>query len=174
VYFLRCSLDGEGLWSTEVPAERAAALRRKGPFTDEFAKRIGAALSGVSRRKGLVIADCGGRIDRKQALIWEHCTHGVILSRDPHAVDLWRGALAAYDVEVLATIVTRRRRVGSIDRRNPLTIRLGPFDRRAAGAPSLPVALIDALLEGTGLRTNRVRSRSEHTSNGVESPHASP
>jgi CRISPR-associated protein Csx3 len=160
VFFLSSAPDGEGKWSQDVSAEQARVFRRKGPFTIAFAELIARGLENAAKIKRLVFTDCGGRIDGKQAYVWRHCTHAIIVSSNPSAVGEWAGALAAHDVEVLAVVDSVLIPVSRVQRgvHGPLRFTLGPLVRNTKPIPRLPKRVVRAILASSGLRKARRRS----------------
>lgn len=144
VFLLRACPDGEGNWFGEIPPERAAILRTKSHWDDDFVVRITGQIEALAATKRLVLVDCGGRIDRRMQRVLACCDAAMIVSHSAEATAEWRGALLASGAELLAEVESVRSEAREIVSRAPLRLRLGPFERGTA-VRDLPVELLQAI-----------------------------
>lgn len=152
VFFQTTVPDGEGKWVAGLDSQVLGILRRKGPFTMEFARQSGDALRGLRQSKRLVVADLGGRIDEKQSPILRECTHAIIVSRDRTLESEWLGALRLMGVVPLAIVRSSLREESVVVESEPLLVcGLGPLER-ALGArrPEIPPELLRLVVGGLG------------------------
>lgn len=102
-YVLRACPDGEGDWSQEAPPRTVRILRAaaKGPFTPEFVRNV---CRDIQSRHLPLLVDVGGRPTPDQESILEHCTHAILISRDPAQLPIWRERAHRYGLVVLAEL----------------------------------------------------------------------
>lgn len=95
VYLQRAHWDGEGNWILELPegatAEEREDFKRanKGGLTEDFFSYQGQAIETLRRQKALVIVDAGGMVQPEKKSILAACTHYVIISSKPEAIEPW-------------------------------------------------------------------------------------
>jgi len=129
-YILRACPDGEGNWSDEVDSSYVKLLRYKNKFNDSFVNKILDHLSSISQSKKLILVDCGGIIDKYNQMIWNLCTHTIIVSNNNSLISEWRGAAKASNLNILAEIESRLENVSSVKETDTsLKLILGPLDR---------------------------------------------
>ncbi len=153
IFFISSAPDGEGKWSQQVPQRLAKILRRKGAWSETFAKRAAQAIRGVKSGKRLVFVDCGGVIDSLQRAILNECSHGIIVSKKREAISEWRGALSAFDINVLGEIeTTSKPSTQRVLNHDPLRLKMGYLARNQPKKwPELPDVLLDLILQDSGL-----------------------
>ncbi len=100
-YVLRACPDGEGDWSQEAAPDTVRVLRAKAPFTREF---VQAVCRDLQRRHLPLLVDVGGRPTPEQEVILEHCTHAILVSREPQELDRWRERAERYSLVILAEL----------------------------------------------------------------------
>jgi CRISPR-associated protein Csx3 len=106
-YTLRACPDGEGDWFGDLSAAEGKIYRTKKSFDDEFAPRIVEDLKKLKKSKKVIFVDCGGKIDRKNQMIFNESTHAIIVSSNENATLEWIGALKASELELLAEVFSR-------------------------------------------------------------------
>lgn len=95
VYLQRAHWDGEGNYILEMGSEatdeeiEAFKLRDKGALTQRFFPYHAEAILQLRRQKSLVIVDVGGKVQPEKLPLLEACTHYMIISSKPEAVDAW-------------------------------------------------------------------------------------
>lgn len=95
IYLQRAHWDGEGNYILELGAQAAEVeieafkLRNKGALTERFFPYHAQAILQLRRQKSLVIVDVGGMVQPEKLPILEACTHYLIISSQPEAVDVW-------------------------------------------------------------------------------------
>ena len=73
---IRACPDGEGNWSQEVEQARAQEIRKKGEWSNEFITSIS---RDIEQRLLPLLIDVGGRPQSEQDLIFQQCTHAILL-----------------------------------------------------------------------------------------------
>lgn len=143
VFVVRACPDGEGNWTAEIPQDRVIPLRYKGEFTDKLADRACQDLANARRQKGLVLVDCGGKIDDKNEKIWSWCTHALIVCANPDDFPEWRRAVTKCRLDVIAEVESSLDPRCEVLSETPLRLAVGPLDRgKQATAPEV---LLDRL-----------------------------
>lgn len=95
IYLQRAHWDGEGNYVLELGQDatdeeiEAFKLRNKGALTERFFPYHAQAILQLRRQKSLVIVDVGGMVQPEKLPILEACTHYLIISSKPEAVDAW-------------------------------------------------------------------------------------
>ena len=95
VYLQRAQWDGEGNWILELGEQttdlerEAFKLANKGEITDRFFPYQARAILNLRRQKRLVIVDVGGMVQPEKLPLLEACSHYLIISSQPEAVDQW-------------------------------------------------------------------------------------
>lgn len=145
VFLLRACPDGEGNWFGEIPPDRAAILRFKSHWDEDFVAGMVRQIEALAATKRLLLVDCGGRIDRPMQRILAGCNAAVIVSRDAEATAEWRGALLASGIDVLAEIESVLADARDVSSGPPLRVRLGPLER-GNRVTKVPVELVDAVV----------------------------
>jgi len=77
-YGLRAAPDGEGLWTQEVPPGKLIDLRFKGAWSQRW---IDVTCRDLAARTMPLLVDVGGRPTPEQEVIFDQCTHAVLLVR---------------------------------------------------------------------------------------------
>lgn len=153
VFLQRASWDGEGNWIFELPAEATAEQREafklayKGGPSDRFFSHQALGILQLRRQQSLVIVDVGGRVQPEKVPVVEACSHYLVISRDPAAIDPWhefcrdRGNLQP--LAVIHSTATQRL---EIHRRQPyLEITCGPWLPGETPVPGVLLELVQAL-----------------------------
>ncbi|MDX2098388.1 MAG: CRISPR-associated ring nuclease Crn3/Csx3 [Leptolyngbyaceae cyanobacterium bins.59] len=95
VYLQRAHWDGEGNYSLELGPEFTDEEREtfkamnRGNLTDRFFPYQAQAVLKLRRQKSLVIVDVGGMVQPEKQPVLEACSHYLIISSKPEAVDSW-------------------------------------------------------------------------------------
>ncbi len=100
-YVLRACPDGEGDWSQEAPPDRVRLLRVKGRFTPDFVQTM---CRDIERRHLPLLVDVGGKPRPDQEVIFEQCTHAILISKDPAQLAEWRARAERCGLTVLAEL----------------------------------------------------------------------
>lgn len=103
-YIIRACPDGEGDWFGDVKEEQGKVFRFSGIFTDEFAEQMAIAIENAKKIKNIVIVDVGGRLDKKNNLIFSKCNAGIIVSNNNESASEWKGAYDLSELKLLARI----------------------------------------------------------------------
>ncbi len=137
IYLQRAHWDGEGNYVLELGIEATDAeieafkLRNKGALTERFFPYHAQAILQLRQQKSLVIVDVGGMVQPEKLPILEACTHYLIISSKPEAVDAWhefchnRGNLTP-----VAVIHSTLAQIEEVHKKEPyLEITSGPWVR---------------------------------------------
>ncbi|MDF5729195.1 MAG: CRISPR-associated ring nuclease Crn3/Csx3 [Rhizonema sp. PD38] len=92
IYLQRAHWDGEGNYTLELGAEadtEALKACNHGTLTERFFPYHAQAILQLRQQKSLVIVDVGGMVQPEKLPILEACTHYLIVSSQPKAVDAW-------------------------------------------------------------------------------------
>jgi len=95
VYLQRAQWDGEGNWWLELgedldPDRREAwKAAYKGELTDRFFPYQAQAILNLRRQQDLVIVDVGGKVQPEKQPLLEACSHYLVISSDPAAIEPW-------------------------------------------------------------------------------------
>lgn len=100
-YVLRACPDGEGDWSQETPPASVRLLRNKGQFTDTFVDNVCRALQ---QRHLPLLVDVGGRPTPEQEIIFDSCTHAILLAPAEAGLTQWRALAQRHKLPVLAEL----------------------------------------------------------------------
>ncbi|RIK40867.1 MAG: hypothetical protein DCC55_13755 [Chloroflexi bacterium] len=100
-YVLRACPDGEGDWSQETPPETVRLLRNKGQFTDTFVDNVCRALQ---QRHLPLLVDMGGRPTPEQEIVFDYCTHAILLAPDEAGLSQWQALAQRHKLPVLAEL----------------------------------------------------------------------
>jgi CRISPR-associated protein Csx3 len=100
-YVLRACPDGEGDWSQEAPPESVRLLRNKGQFTETFVAYVGRSLQ---QRHLPLLVDMGGRPTREQEVLFDYCTHALLLAPNEAELSQWRELAQRHKLPLLAEL----------------------------------------------------------------------
>ncbi|MFK8183436.1 MAG: hypothetical protein AB8B99_08675 [Phormidesmis sp.] len=99
IYLQRAQWDGEGNWILELPKTatdeadeaviEAFKQANKGALTPGFFPYQEESILNLRRQKKLVIVDVGGMVQPEKQSILEACTHYLIISAKPEAIEPW-------------------------------------------------------------------------------------
>ncbi|HMQ68896.1 MAG TPA: CRISPR-associated ring nuclease Crn3/Csx3 [Ignavibacteria bacterium] len=103
-YIVRACPDGEGDWFGDINPDEGKLYRNKKVFDDEFVLRITADIMNVRKLKKYILIDCGGKIDKKNQMIFNESTHAIIVSSDKQKTKEWEGAIKASELELITII----------------------------------------------------------------------
>jgi CRISPR-associated protein Csx3 len=100
-YVLRACPDGEGDFSQEADQTTVRKLRHKGRFTPAYIERICQALDG---RLLPLLVDVGGKPRPHQEVIFQRCTHAILLASTPEGLAEWRERAQRHGMSVIAEL----------------------------------------------------------------------
>ncbi|MEW5961207.1 MAG: CRISPR-associated protein Csx3, partial [Chloroflexota bacterium] len=103
-YGFSAAPDGEGDWSQDAPPEVVRAQRRKGAFTPAWVERI---RRDLARRPLPFLIDVGGRPEPWQKVIFDHCTHAILLVTDADSQATWQAMMDEYNIVVIALLTSQ-------------------------------------------------------------------
>lgn len=100
-YVLRACPDGEGDWTQETPPDTVRLLRNKGQFTETFVAQVSRTLQA---RHLPLLVDMGGRPTAEQEVLFDHCTHALLLAPTAAALAQWRALAQRHNLTILAEL----------------------------------------------------------------------
>jgi CRISPR-associated protein Csx3 len=100
-YVLRACPDGEGDWYQEAPAEQVRVLRNKGDFSPAF---VAAVCRDLARRHLPLLVDAGGRPRPEQEIIFDQCTHALLIAASDEGLAEWRQLAERHGLTILAEV----------------------------------------------------------------------
>lgn len=146
-FIIRACPDGEGNWYSEISEEQGRIIRFKNQFDDDFPKKIAEHIQEVVKSKKVMLVDCGGIIDKKNQIILNECTHGIIVSSSPNLVDEWIGAAKSSEIQILAIIDSVLDEISEVLNQEPLRIKFGKLERQSSLKFKLPSELIERIIK---------------------------
>ncbi len=143
-FIIRACPDGEGNWTTDVPEDVTKIIRMKRKFDDEFVKQVIQDIRNAKISKEILIIDCGGKIDKKNQMIFNECTHAIIVSGKSDEIDQWKGAIKTSELKIIAEISSTLENKCEAIGDNKYEI--GRFER-GVNDITIPFELIDSMLK---------------------------
>ena len=155
VFLQRANWDGEGNWILELPPAATPADQEtfkrlyKGGLTERFFPYQSEAILQLRHQKPLVIVDVGGMVQTAKLPLLEACSHYVIISADPGAVDEWHEFCCdRANLKPVAVIHSCLTETLHIHQRQPyLEITCGPWVRgKTNGVPEICLEQVKELI----------------------------
>jgi len=141
-YIIRACPDGEGDWFGEVPEAEGKQFRITGVFTDEFAEKMAIAIENAQKIKNIVVVDVGGKLDKKNNLIFSKCNSGIIVSNSKEKALEWKGAYELSELKLIAQINSVLQGQNEVVSAEPLEITLTDLCRDNIQNVDIPYDLI--------------------------------
>jgi CRISPR-associated protein Csx3 len=149
LFLQRANWDGEGNYVLELGPDatpedmESFAAANKGALTDNYFVDHGQAILKLRREKRLVIVDVGGMVQPEKQPILEACSHYLIISSDPQAIEPWHSYCRDRgNLHPLAVIHNSLEKVMVIHRREPyIEMSCGPFLR--GQTPDIPDLILE-------------------------------
>lgn len=115
---IRACPDGEGNWSQEVEQARAQEIRKKGEWNNEFITRIS---RDIEQRLLPLLVDVGGRPQWEQDLIFQHCTHALLLlPTDESSTSFWLHIVERNGLLLLAQLYSELDGISTLQAKVPI------------------------------------------------------
>ena len=115
---IRACPDGEGNWSEEIEQARAQEIRKKGAWNNEFIARIS---RDIEQRLLPLLVDVGGRPQWEQDLIFQHCTHALLLlPTDELSTSFWLQIVERNGLLLLAQLYSELDGISIIQSKVPI------------------------------------------------------
>lgn len=143
VYIIRACPDGEGDWFGDLKEEQGKVFRFSNVFTNEFAEQMADAIENTSKIKKVVIVDVGGKLDKKNNLIFSKCNSGIIVSSNPKETNKWVGAYEQSELKLLAIANSKLEGETKVITNEPLEIDITNLDRNKIKDVCLPDNIIN-------------------------------
>lgn len=143
VYIIRACPDGEGDWFGDLSEEQGKIFRYSNIFTNQFAEQMAEAIENTSKTKKIVIVDVGGKLDRKNNLLFSKCNSGIIVSSNPQETIKWIGAYEQSELKLLATINSKLEGETKVISNDPLEIDISNLDRNKVKDIIIPQEIIE-------------------------------
>jgi CRISPR-associated protein Csx3 len=100
-YVLRAAPDGEGDFSNEADPETVRTIRFKTTFTSSFVEHV---CRSLARRHLPLLVDVGGKPTPEQEIIFDQCTHAILLYKEEADLDSWRAIVERHNLIVIAEL----------------------------------------------------------------------
>lgn len=100
-YVLRACPDGEGDWTHLADQEQVRTLLVPRQWTPSFVEHI---CRDLERRHLPLLVDVGGRPQPWQEVIFDHCTHAILLTRDEASHRAWLDRVTGHGLILLADL----------------------------------------------------------------------
>mgnify|MGYP000297784959 CR=1 FL=1 len=142
-FLVRACPDGEGNWSSEADQKNVKILRYKNTFDDNFVNKVISSINELKQSKKLILVDCGGKIDRYNQMIFNHCTHAVIVSNNDTSILEWIGAIKASNLKILALIDSVIDYSSEMISESPPRFKIGKLERGLNNIQIIPVELLE-------------------------------
>ena len=148
-YVLRACPDGEGDWANEADQTLVQTIRHKGAFDQKF---IDEMAGYIQHRQMPLLIDVGGRPQPWQEVIFQHCTHALLLigrhPAQPEAYEQvkaeWQTRMAKYELPLIALLDSVLHGVDEVQTAAPLLGTITQLERgRTAAGPTFS-ALLEA------------------------------
>jgi len=117
---IRACPDGEGNWSQEVEQAHAQEIRKKGDWNNEFIIRIS---RDIEQRLLPMLVDVGGRPQWEQDLIFQHCTHALLLlPTDESSTSFWLQIVERNGLLLLAQLYSELDGISTLQAKVPIIL----------------------------------------------------
>jgi CRISPR-associated protein Csx3 len=100
-YLLRAAPDGEGDWAYEMPPNLAQDIRFKGDWTQRW---VEVTCRDIVRRTLPLLVDVGGKPNPEQEIIFDQCTHAILLTRDSDQHAQWQELAHKHNLDMIADL----------------------------------------------------------------------
>ena len=115
---IRACPDGEGNWSQEVEQAHAQEIRKKGDWNNKFITRIS---RDIEQRLLPMLVDVGGRPQWEQDLIFQHCTHALLLLPiDESSTSFWLHIVERNGLLLLAQLYSELDGISTLEAKVPI------------------------------------------------------
>lgn len=115
-YVLRACPDGEGDWTHLADQEQVRTLVVPRRWTHAFVDHI---CQDLERRHLPLIVDVGGRPQPWQEIIFDHCTHAVLLTKDESSHRAWLDRVTSHGLILLADLHSEIQGASTLVKRQP-------------------------------------------------------
>lgn len=154
-YLLRACPDGEGDWANEIDQSLVRTIRIKGEWMPRWVKHIS---DDISRRHLPLLVDMGGRPTSSQGVMFDRCTHAILLASTAGALAEWRDRCTLHGITVLAEIESSRTDAPEFRASQPVfQARLADLERGATQHGPVFNALVQHVLPYFDFDTDELR-----------------
>lgn len=116
-YVLRACPDGEGDWTHTADQTLVRTIHVPGTWTPDFVTHM---CRDLANRHLPLIVDVGGRPRPWQEVIFDHCTHAVLLTPDKASRRHWRTMMVHHGVPLLADLRSALEGESSVQESHPI------------------------------------------------------
>jgi len=142
-YVLRAAPDGEGDWANEADQELVRIIRAKGEFSQDFVRHV---CDSLARRHMPLLVDVGGRPTPEQEVVFDYCTHAILLYKDETELEFWQAIAERHNLIVIAILRSDLDAAEAITDSGPvLRGTIGGLARGALAAGPMVQALVQRL-----------------------------
>jgi CRISPR-associated protein Csx3 len=100
-YVLRAAPDGEGDWAHEADQALVRTILVPQKWTPDFVEYV---CQSLDQRHLPLIVDVGGRPASWQEIIFDHCTHAILLTPDEASRMIWQALVVRHNLVLLADL----------------------------------------------------------------------
>lgn len=116
-YVLRANPDGEGDWTNEADQALVRQILAPGRWSESFVEHV---CRSLDQRHLPLLVDIGGRPQSWQEVIFDHCTHIVLLTPDAASRAEWQARAGRHNLRLLADLRSALQGPNSISSTNPI------------------------------------------------------
>ncbi|RLC55101.1 MAG: hypothetical protein DRI80_18300 [Chloroflexota bacterium] len=116
-YVLRAAPDGEGDWASEADLSLVRTILVPRAWTLAFVEHV---CQSLAHRHLPLIVDIGGRPAAWQEVIFDYCTHAVLLTPDSPSHTMWLDLVRRHNLLLLADLRSELRGVSVVTATRPL------------------------------------------------------
>jgi CRISPR-associated protein Csx3 len=116
-YVLRANPDGEGDWANEADQALVRHILAPRRWSQPFVEHI---CRSLDQRHLPLLVDIGGRPQTWQEVIFDHCTHIVLLTPDAASQADWQARAGRHNLRLLADLRSELHGLNSVSSTNPI------------------------------------------------------
>jgi len=124
-YVLRAAPDGEGDWANEADQHLVRTILAPARWTVDFVEHI---CQSLAQRHLPLIVDAGGRPAEWQEVIFDHCTHAVLLTPDEASRAEWQARAARHNLFLVADLHSALNGFGAVTAEVPPPLAIGTVE----------------------------------------------
>lgn len=116
-YILRATPDGEGDWTSEADQGLVRTILIPQKWTPDFVEYV---CQSLEQRHLPLIVDVGGKPSSWQEIIFDHCTHAILLTPDETSRAKWHALVSQHNLLVLADLRSELQGSSVVTRTSPI------------------------------------------------------
>jgi len=116
-YLLRAAPDGEGDWFQKAEPNIAQVHRRKGRYDEVWVTHM---RDDLTFRHLPFLVDVGGRPSDEDTMIFDQCTHAILLITDVESEDDWRRLMETHHLPIIAILTSKLEGESILEEERPI------------------------------------------------------